>query len=178
MVYNIKREPKTPNFLRELIKETLSVDVKLEKSRLRDCVNARMIYSVILRNNGFTLGVIARSIEKHHTSIMHYIDTFNDCVDSDRELKRQYVKVLDAYKEDKFSLTHLTQAELISEIMSLRKENKLLSLNLEERTKALNLSVKNRERFDKIFKLIEDKTPRGQEEKYKSLMTQVYTEHK
>ena len=109
---------------------------------------------------------------------MHYIDTFNDCVDSDRELKRQYVKVLDAYKEDKFSLTHLTQAELISEIMSLRKENKLLSLNLEERTKALNLSVKNRERFDKIFKLIEEKTPRGQEEKYKSLMTQVYTEHK
>lgn len=66
--------------LKGIIKKNLNVDV-MQRRRHRENVDARMIYSKILRDRGYTLKFISDSLKKDHTTIIHYLDIADDIFD-------------------------------------------------------------------------------------------------
>ena len=58
--------------LRVLIEAMLGINVRDERSRRQDIVNARIIYANILKEQGFGCSIIAKSIRKNHAlSLIH-----------------------------------------------------------------------------------------------------------
>ena len=53
--------------LRVLIEAMLGINVRDERSRRQDIVNARIIYANILKEQGFGCSIIAKSIRKKTT---------------------------------------------------------------------------------------------------------------
>ena len=65
-----------------IIKKRLGLDIMV-KTRSREYVDARIIYSKILKEHGYTLSVIGNSIMRDHTVIVHYLQTANALIKND-----------------------------------------------------------------------------------------------
>ena len=98
--------------LREIIRLILNVDVKLDKSRRRETVNAKMVYSQILRNNNWTLKYIGRSIEKDHTTIIHYLKSMEGYMKSDINLVKSFNRVYEEFCIDNDPLYYASSDDI------------------------------------------------------------------
>ena len=170
----IKIERDLPLFLRDLIKSLLKVDVKLSRTRKREVVNARMIYSYILRNCGWGYSAIGRSVVKDHATIMHYVRCFENYMKSDSELRNSYNLILSEFNSRDQSVVFLTEDELKKELIQLRNENKKLSLKIIDLNKELKSRVEKDDRLENIYKIITQRTIKGQEDKIESLINRMY----
>jgi hypothetical protein len=160
----IKIERDLPLFLRDLIKSLLKVDVKLSRTRKREVVNARMIYSYILRNCGWGYSAIGRSVVKDHATIMHYVRCFENYMKSDSELRNSYNLILSEFNSRDQSVVFLTEDEL----------KKKLSLKIIDLNKELKSRVEKDDRLENIYKIITQRTIKGQEDKIESLINRMY----
>lgn len=75
--------------LKGIIKKNLNVDV-MQRRRQRQNVDARMIYSRILRDRGYTLKFISDSLNKDHTTVIHYLDMSDDIFEQIPMLKDRF----------------------------------------------------------------------------------------
>tara|TARA_R100001244_G_scaffold13909_1_gene15570 strand:+ start:1489 stop:1893 length:405 start_codon:yes stop_codon:yes gene_type:complete len=113
---------------REVVNYIFCVDI-LTKSRKRDVVNARMIYSKILRDKHLSYNVIGKSILKNHASIIHYIKSIDWLLAYDKPLLNKYNNCVELLNDTNISYSHLSKSELILLIKQLQKQNNLLSLS-------------------------------------------------
>ena len=146
--------------LREIIRLVLNVDVKTDQTRKRDIVNAKMIYAHILRKNDWTLTYIGRSINRDHTTILHYLTSIEGYMKSDTQLVRSYDKVYTEFCVNNDPIYYKSSDNLKKEVIALRIKNKALELQNQELTK----ETLNNKRLDRIFSLVEQKTPLGTEQ--------------
>ncbi len=118
---------------REVINSVFEVNV-LDKSRERTFVNARMVYSKILRDEKTSFKNIAKSLLKNHASIIYYVKTIDCLLSYDKDLLKKYKHCLtllgdDGERELTLELSQLSKNELILLIKKLKKQNNLLSLS-------------------------------------------------
>ena len=158
--------------LREIIRLILNVDVKIDKDRRRETVNAKMIYSKILRKNNWTLKYIGRSIEKDHTTIIHYLKSMEGYMKSDINLVKSFNRVYEEFCIDNDPLYYASSDDIKRELISLRIKNKKLELSNEK----LLLENKDIERLKSITNLIKQKTPSGVEHIIYSKMLNFFDE--
>ena len=59
-------------YLRQVVSNEFQLDVT-SKTRTRNHVDARLVYSYILRNRGASLQRIAKSINKNHATILYLL---------------------------------------------------------------------------------------------------------
>ena len=87
---------KKAQHLREVIEYVLGVNVTLNKSRKRNVVNARVIFSQILKEYGYGCSCISRELDKNHATVLHYFQSYQWNVSQDDELRIGYdiVKLL------------------------------------------------------------------------------------
>ena len=161
-------------YLRELIKKTLGVDVRLATGRKREVVNARMIYSDILRGKGWSYKAIGRSIIKDHATIMHYVKNIDPYMKTDSTLRNHYSLVLRSFSSYKKSDLFLTEDELQDEIKNLRDENKKLSLELIRLKTEVKTDTDKKSRLNSILNIVSTRTPKGQEQKIEALINRLY----
>jgi hypothetical protein len=116
--------------LKEIIQETLGVDV-MRKSRKRNVVDARKIYSSILHSKGFGPTFIGNSLLKNHATILHYIKETQILILMDQEYRNNHERISDAYERRMAdgTINLLSRTELEEEINRLRVENHELKLN-------------------------------------------------
>ena len=111
----------------EVVKSELLIDLKKNKSRKREVVDARRIYSDIARQlNIFSFTEIGKKINKDHASVIHYIKTSNDFKRIDREYQRKYdlvfSKTIKVNTDEKIISNYLYYKEKYEKYNRLLKE--------------------------------------------------------
>jgi hypothetical protein len=155
------------NLLRTFIEERFNLDI-MNRDRKRDTVDARMIFSKILRENGHTFSNIARYLNKDHTTILHYTEQCMFVLKNDLRLMSIYVDCKGKFEENITPLTYYNTSDLIKETISLRNEiDKLILEN--------NKLKENRyERLNDIMNLINARTPEGHENLIKRKINEFF----
>lgn len=127
------------NTLKVLIHELLKIDI-MKKSRRRDVVDARKIYSTILHTQGQGVTHISKTLRKNHATIIHYIKDSEILLLMDKKYKENYNFVLDAFtrKMEGGEIVLMTRLELEHEIARLREENYNIKLRYLNHLRNLN----------------------------------------
>jgi len=79
--------------MKELIKivnEVFLVDLTLN-NRKRETVDARKVYSKILRDRGYGYKFIGKTINKDHATIIHYIKNIEHLLSYDKLISEKYI---------------------------------------------------------------------------------------
>jgi len=152
--------------LRKVIEYVFDVDILL-KVRKRQYVNARMVFSKILSDNGYGITNIGRYLKKDHSSIIHYMDVIKTVLKFDEVLMGKYMYAKDMYV-NKMSVPYhelnpvkLTSKEKAQQIKIQMLNDEIDSLILEKRK--LMIISKTNNRLSEIINFIDKQTPHGQE---------------
>jgi hypothetical protein len=76
--------------LKEIINEVFLVDIDIKSSK-RAVVDARKVYSKILRDSGYNYELIGETINKNHATIIHYVKNIEYLLSYDQILRDKYV---------------------------------------------------------------------------------------
>ena len=132
---------------KKIIKFETGVNVEIV-SRKRNFVEARAIYYKLLREiSGMTLHAIADTVNKDHATILHSLKSVDDWM-------RYDTKLADKYKNILYAIDNIDDTDF----NSLRYENMMLKLRIEELNKKISKSSSNR-----LYSLM-DKVPYEKEE--------------
>lgn len=117
--------------IRHIVEEYYQIDITTPL-RIREYVEARAMYSKLLRDNtNMTLNTIAESIGKNHSTIVHIIRQLEYDMENNIEVNSKYVRLNSIYNE---SILHdLDENNALVEISisynNLRHSYALLSKN-------------------------------------------------
>lgn len=153
--------------VRKVVEIVMGVDI-FTKNRKRYVVESRMVFASILRDMGYSLKEIGKTLNKDHTTIIHYERKLKDLTSIDRSLLKKYLKCRELLTLKEQPVNLLSETDLIGElnrltniIEVLNEEKKML---LDEKKELLEqMCVDEDKRLIKIFRLIEENTPRGYE---------------
>lgn len=145
--------------LAEIIKSVFNEDVK-DKIQRREIVDARMVFSKILRERGYTYSSIGKFLKKDHSTIINYMRNVHSLLTQINGLMAKYVECRDLFLINKEAL----------DINKEAKDNKLsiISLNNQieklilERDNVTQMEMKYKRIVD-ILNVIDKKTPNGRE---------------
>jgi hypothetical protein len=150
------------NKVKQIVELVTGVKI-IENNRKREVIDARMIYTKILRERGASLVSIGMTINKDHTTIIHYLRTMDSLLITDREVIRKYIKSKELLLLDEQDLNLLNGNDTVSELSRLKEtleiSEKKVKL-LQDENEKLNREM---ERFRGILKIIDEATPVGQE---------------
>ena len=157
-------------FLKQTIDKIFNLNI-MKNSRTRDLVDARLIYSKILRERGHTLKSIAVSLHKDHTTIIHYLSKVDFVMKQDRRLSERYMICKDVFLKDKPAIPeHFTYVDLRNKVISLNNEIEDLIL---DRERVLRIDQKYK-RLKYIIDLINNRTPIGEESAIESKINKMF----
>jgi len=111
------------NTLKNIVSEVFCIDIS-ENSRKRIVVDARKIYSKILREKGFSYEIIGASINRDHATVIHYIKTIDSILEYDKFLRKMYFTCKDVFlkKRELISLELKKDMDLYMTVMRLTEE--------------------------------------------------------
>ena len=130
----------TSSFIRTLIQtinEVFEADL-LAHNRKRETVDAKRMFSTILRDLGCTYKNIAHMLNYNHATVIYHVKSMRDLMSMEIDLRDKYKLIMDIIGKADYELFKKTPA-LRKEVLTLRKKNNLLSLKVEE----LQEAVKN-----------------------------------
>lgn len=84
----------------------------MKETRQQEYVDARIIYSRILRDRGYTLKSIGDSIKKDHTVIVHYMKSSDFLMFSDKKFASDYIACKDIFTSENPEPTPMPNKEL------------------------------------------------------------------
>lgn len=132
-----------------------------DKTRKREVVEARMMYATLLkRYTRISLTEIGRPINKDHATVIHYIKNFDWLKKNDERFSRKFDMLRDMYDE-------FRSVWFDDEVYDDKRKIKFLENTLEILTLEKNKYetwVKKNSRLDSIIQLINERTPKGEEE--------------
>lgn len=142
-----------------------------DKSRKKNIVEARMMYAKIMkRHTNMSLTDIGRSIEKDHATIIHYLNNFSWFKKADVNFSSTFDILSEMF--DDFKKTWLDDVKyddgrkvffLESQVKTLREEKD-----------SYDKYMRRMKRIDSIIQLIEERTPRGEEEYVESKINRMF----
>ena len=147
----------TEDRLKNIVNQVFKVDV-MEKTRKREVVEARMVYSRILRDSEYmTLSRIAKSLNKNHATILHYNKNFKYFIKPDERLWDMYLLCCRIYNETDHVANALDLEECRNLVFSLENQKKLLALELSRLNLEHETYKKQNETYPKLYKLINER---------------------
>lgn len=155
--------------VRSVVETVMNIDI-MDRKRNHNIVEARMIFSLILRNKGYKYAAIAKYLNRDHTTIMYYCLSVKDLIHVDKNVLSHYTKCKDLLliKEDSLNLEN-NQEYLIENLDILKSKVKVLEhekRELEDRYEQLlkDFNFDKKSRLIKVFKFIDENTPEGREQ--------------
>lgn len=119
--------------LKEIVSGVFNVEISL-KDRKRNSVDARRIYSKILRERGYTFESIGDSIERNHASVVNYMVSVDAILSYDKGLRDKYIACKNVFLEGRAPLMverikkdadiYMTVIKLNDELQEIIKEKK------------------------------------------------------
>lgn len=110
--------------LKEVVREIFLVDVS-EDSRKRAVVDARRVYSKILRDEHYSFESIGDSIGKDHATIIHYVKSIDTILNYDKDLREKYIACKEIYIEKRESIFEEMKKDVDAYVTIVRLNNEL-----------------------------------------------------
>ena len=82
--------------LKDIVSKVFDTDINI-KTRKRNNVEARMIFSKILREDGNTFESIGNAINKDHSTIVYYVNQASVLIKQSIELSDKYLECKNCY---------------------------------------------------------------------------------
>ena len=153
--------------IKEAVEEVTLIDI-LNNKRTGPNVEARMIFTSIARDKGYTYKEIQTVLDKDHSTLIYYNETIKDVMKFNRVLKRKHIDCKESLLQKEY-FNRLGSKEFLIQELGLAKEKSII---LQEENKYLvkemeilikQFTFDNNGRLSKVFKFIEDNTPIGGE---------------
>jgi len=157
------------NSLKEIISDTTGINI-MDKNRFRQVVDARIVFSKIIRERGYTFSSIARYLSKDHTTIIHYICECNSLIQTNDKIMETYLICRDKFLQDKDALLTYTDKDAVKEMIVLKNDIENLML---KNSRIKNLEIKY-ERLNEIINLIDKRTPEGDEHRIRKEIMKMF----
>jgi hypothetical protein len=152
--------------LKNIVEMVMSVGL-METNRRRCVVEARMVYAYILRELNYSLNRIGMSLNKDHTTIIHYLSSVRKLLEIDEELLKKYHKCRDIFMADRDPKFISKKEDLKIEVFRLSSKIEVLMIengHLQKEIKKLKEESKlSNKRLNRVFKFIDEHTPKGHE---------------
>ncbi len=107
--------------LKKIINIVYAVDID-ESTRRRPVVDARRAYSKILRDAGYTFEYIAKTINKNHTSVVHYASSVDDLLKYDSVFEKKFILAKKNFLEEHKDLKLNSKKDIYAIAISLEKK--------------------------------------------------------
>ena len=144
----------------EFVNDFFGFDISV-KSRKREVVEARMMYAKLMkRYSKQSLSSIGEPIGKKHDMIIHYNKNFAWLKKTEPEFARKFDMLNDMYED--FRSVWFNEERFDEKKKSIFLENSLKEA--QEKLYKYEKYFKKIERLDSIIQLIEQRTPKGEEE--------------
>jgi hypothetical protein len=156
--------------LKEIVSKVFDTDINI-KTRKRNNVEARMMFSKILREDGNTFESIGKAINKDHSTIVYYVNQASVLIKQSIELSDKYLECKNCYIDNlDVVLPQMKYDELKDEVVELKfLVNKLAS----ERNEIIKVQEKYN-RIKKIINLVAERTHVGKEEFIERKINQMF----
>jgi chromosomal replication initiation ATPase DnaA len=156
--------------LKEIVSKVFETNINI-KTRKRNNVEARMIFSKILREDGNTFESIGKAINKDHSTIVYYVNQASVLIKQSIELSDKYLECKNCYIDNlDVVLPQMKYDELKDEVVELKfLVNKLAS----ERNEIIKVQEKYN-RIKKIINLVAERTHVGKEEFIERKINQMF----
>jgi hypothetical protein len=110
--------------LKDVVKEIFLIDVDKD-SRKRDIVDARRVYSKILRDEGYSFESIGLSLGRNHATVIHYAKSIDSILNYDRNLRERYIACKEIYIEKRESIFEEMKKDVDAYVTIVRLTNEL-----------------------------------------------------
>jgi hypothetical protein len=110
--------------LKKIVGEVFLTDLD-KGSRRRDVVDARKVYSKILREERCSFEFIAKSLGKNHATVIHYIKSIESILTYDKDLREKYIACKDIYVEKRESIIDEIRKDMDAYVTIVRLKNEL-----------------------------------------------------
>jgi len=110
--------------LKRIVNEAFLVDLDVD-NRKREVVDARKIYSKILRDSGYSYEAIGHTINKNHATIMHYIKNIEHLLSYDQILTLKYIACKNVFIQKKESISDQIKKDADVYVTVIRLTNEL-----------------------------------------------------
>lgn len=156
----VPKKPSEQDHAQRVVEMVMGVRVN-DNNRKRQIVEARMMFSSMLRDMGYSLKEIGTVLKKDHTTIIHYLRKLKELTEVDRSLFKKYIKCRELLMLNEEPVNLAEELErLHKKVEILKMENYILS---EEKNELIKQLTSDDKRLQKIFKLIEENTQHGYE---------------
>lgn len=156
--------------LKEIVSKVFDTNINI-KTRKRNNVEARMIFSKILREDGNTFESIGNAINKDHSTIVYYVNQASVLIKQSIELSDKYLECKNCYIDNlDVVLPQMKYDELKNEVVELKA---LINQLTEERNEIIKVKEKYN-RIKKIINLVAERTHVGKEEFIERKINQMF----
>jgi hypothetical protein len=156
--------------LKEIVSKVFETNINI-KTRKRNNVEARMIFSKILREDGNTFESIGKAINKDHSTIVYYVNQASSLIKQSIELSDKYLECKNCYIDNlDVVLPQMKYDELKNEVLELKLLINQLTI---ERNKTIKVQEKYN-RIKKIINLVAERTHVGKEEFIERKINQMF----
>ena len=156
--------------LKEIVSKVFGTDINI-KTRKRNNVEARMIFSKILREDGNTFESIGKAINKDHSTIVYYVNQASVLIKQSIELSDKYLECKNCYIDNlDVVLPQMKYDELKNEVLELKLLINQLTI---ERNEIIKVQEKYN-RIKKIINLVAERTHVGKEEFIERKINQMF----
>jgi len=154
----------------EFVCDFLGFDIN-QKSRKRYIVEGRMMYAKLMkRYTNVSLSDIGKSIDKDHATIIHYLKNFAYIKKADHQFASKFDMMSDSYEEFRESWFNDERFDEKRKIRFLESSIK----ELLEKKNEYEKYFRRIERIDSIVQMIEERTPKGEEEYVESKINRMF----
>ena len=156
--------------LKEIVSQVFDTNINI-KTRKRNNVEARMIFSKILREDGNTFESIGNAINKDHSTIVYYVNQASVLIKQSIELSDKYLECKNCYIDNlDVVLPQMKYDELKNEVLELKLLINKLTI---ERNEIIKVQEKYN-RIKKIINLVAERTHVGKEEFIERKINQMF----
>lgn len=155
-----------------IVNNEFNLDIQ-DKCRRRSYVDGRRVYTLVMRDRGYSLTAIGRSLGKDHATIIHYLKNIHILLSHSPNLRASYQRVSNLHAKGKDPINDMGIVELRHHIYILRQNIESLSLRLTKTEDRLDLCDREGERLSDIFATIRKRLPAGKEGSFKSKLITV-----
>lgn len=156
--------------LKEIVSKVFDTNINI-KTRKRNNVEARMIFSKILREDGNTFESIGNAINKDHSTIVYYVNQASVLIKQSIELSDKYLECKNCYIDNlDVVLPQMKYDELKNEVLELKLLINQLTI---ERNEIIKVQEKYN-RIKKIINLVAERTHVGKEEFIEKKINQMF----
>jgi len=152
---------KESSALKEAIRVELGVDISSRK-RNRDNVDGRMIFARILRDRGYSLKSIGKSMDKDHSTVIHYLYSIDKLLTVDDNINAKHLCCLSLFQKmtsdpSTDDMLEMSDVQLKNELIALRTQYNSLFLKNQKLTSDLDKLKKEQESYGVIFDIIKSR---------------------